>query len=368
MRTTRLKSILTVALAAAILFGFAIWGTLKKDDAQSLSERRALAAMPKLSIDSVLSGKFMSEYEQYKLDQFPLRDAFRTLKAVNTYYVFSQRDNNGIYIVDGIASKMDYPLNGASIARAAKRFGYVYDTYLKPNGIKAYLSLVPDKNYFMADANGYLGIDYDKLKDMLTSNMVYAEYIDIFGTLSIEDYYKTDLHWRQERIQDTAKALAEGMGAEASAEYTAADADTDFYGIYYAQSALPLKPDKLYYMQGGSIADYRVYDYESGKYVGVYDMDALNGRDPYEMFLHGSKSVLTIENPNSSSGRSLIMFRDSFASSIAPLIAEGFDRVTLVDIRYVAPEMLGRMVDFTQYTDALFLYGTGVINNSETIK
>ena len=132
--------------------------------------------------------------------------------------------------------------------------------------------------------------------------------------------------------------------------------------------ALPLKPDKLYYMQGGSIADYRVYDYESGKYVGVYDMDALSGRDPYEMFLHGSKSVLTIENPNSRSGRSLIMFRDSFASSIAPLIAEGFDRVTLVDIRYVAPELLGRMVDFTQYTDALFLYGTGVINNSETIK
>lgn len=365
---TKLKSILTVALAAAIIFGFAIWGTLKKDDAQSLSERRALATLPKISISSVLSGKFMSEYEQYKLDQFPLRDAFRTLKAVNTYYVFSQRDNNGIYIVDGIASKMDYPLNGASIERAAKRFGYVYDTYLKPNGIKAYLSLVPDKNYFMADANGYLGIDYDKLKDMLTADMAYAEYIDIFGTLSIEDYYKTDLHWRQERVLDTAKALAEGMGAEIAGDYTAKKADADFYGIYYAQSALPLKSDALYYMEGGSIADYRVYDYESGKYVGVYDMDALNGRDPYEMFLHGSKSVLTIENPNSKSGRSLIMLRDSFASSIAPLLAEGFDRVTLVDIRYIAPELLGRIVDFTQYTDALFLYGTGVINNSETIK
>ena len=227
---------------------------------------------------------------------------------------------------------------------------------------------MPDKNYFLAGANGYLSIDYDKLKDMLTSNMVYAEYIDIFGTLSIDDNNKTDLHWRQERILDTVKKLAEGMGADDAAEYTAADADTDFYGIYYAQSALPLKPDKMYYMQGGSIADYTVYDYESESYVDVYDMDALSGRDPYEMFLHGSKSILTIENPNSSSGRSLIMFRDSFGSSIAPLIAEGFDRVTLVDIRYIAPELLGRIVDFSQYTDALFLYGTGVINNSETIK
>ena len=151
-------------------------------------------------------------------------------------------------------------------------------------------------------------------------------------------------------------------------DFSASEFFKDFYGIYYAQSALPLKPDKMYYMQGGSIADYRVYDYESGSYVDVYDMEALSGRDPYEMFLHGSKSVLTIENPNSKSGRSLIMFRDSFGSSIAPLIAEGFDRVTLVDIRYVAPELLGRMIDFSQYTDALFLYGTGVINNSETIK
>lgn len=219
---------------------------------------------------------------------------------------------------------------------------------------------MPDKNYFLAGANGYLSIDYDKLKDMLTSNMVYAEYIDIFGTLSIDDYYKTDLHWRQERILDTVKKLAEGMGADDAAEYTAADADTDFYGIYYAQSALPLKPDKMYYMQGGSIADYTVYDYESESYVDVYDMDALSGRDPYEMFLHGSKSILTIENPNSSSGRSLIMFRDSFGSSIAPLIAEGFDRVTLVDIRYIAPELLGRIVDFPNIPMRCFYTARGL--------
>ena len=51
---TKLKSILTVALAAAIIFGFAIWGTLKKDDAQSLSERRALATMPSATITAFI--------------------------------------------------------------------------------------------------------------------------------------------------------------------------------------------------------------------------------------------------------------------------------------------------------------------------
>ena len=364
----KIRNILTLALSGLFLAGFLLAAILTPDRTDSLSERRKLAQRPVLRASAVADGTYMTAFEKYTLDQFPLRDSFRALKAFFSGDILRQLDNNGVYAADGHLAKLDYPVNTDLVRHAAERFSAVYETFFAGTGANVYYTVVPDKNYFLADANGYLSIDYDKLKDMLTSNMMYAEYIDIAGTLGIDDYYKTDLHWRQERILDTAKKLAEGMGAEASAEYTATDADTDFYGIYYAQSALPLKPDKMYYMQGGSIADYTVYDYESESYVDVYDMEALSGRDPYEMFLHGSKSILTIENPNSSSGRSLIMFRDSFASSSAPLLAEGFDRVTLVDIRYVAPELLGRMIDFSQYTDALFLYGTGVINNSETIK
>ena len=85
------------------------------------------------------------------------------------------------------------------------------------------------------------------------------------------------------------------------------------------------------------------------------------------MFLSGARSLLTIENPNAKTDKELIVFRDSFGSSMVPLLVQDYKTVTLVDIRYMNPAMLGRFVDF-HGQDVLFLYSTLVLNNSSTIK
>lgn len=84
--------------------------------------------------------------------------------------------------------------------------------------------------------------------------------------------------------------------------------------------------------------------------------------------LGGARSIIRITNPNAAKERRLIVFRDSFGSSIAPLLAAGYSEITLVDIRYISPSSLGKLIDFTKADDALFLYSASVINNSETIK
>ena len=89
--------------------------------------------------------------------------------------------------------------------------------------------------------------------------------------------------------------------------------------------------------------------------------------DPYELFLSGSKSLLTIENPYAESDRELVMFRDSFGSSLAPLLVSGYAKITLVDIRYISPELLDRFIDF-ESQDVLFIYSAPVLNNSITLK
>ena len=83
--------------------------------------------------------------------------------------------------------------------------------------------------------------------------------------------------------------------------------------------------------------------------------------------MSGSKSLLTIDNPACNNGKELIVFRDSFGSSIVPLLMEGYSTVTVVDIRYMSSDMLGRFVDF-HGQDVLFLYSTLVLNNSVTLK
>ena len=155
------QSMLTVLLLGVFLFGFAVWGILKPADAQSQSERRNLAQFPAFSLSSFASGKWTGSFESYTLDQFPLREQFRTLKSLVSLGVFRQKDNHGVYFADGVVAKLEYPMNEESLAHAQERFGFVYDRYLKGTNVKTYLSVIPDKNYFLASQNGYPALDYD---------------------------------------------------------------------------------------------------------------------------------------------------------------------------------------------------------------
>lgn len=361
------KNLITLLLLAVFLFGLSLWAVLKPADALSTSERRPLSQFPTVSVDSLLSGSFMSDFEDYTLDQFPLRDRWRTLKALAAYDLFRQQDNNDVYLSGGYAAKLDYPLNESSIDYAAGRFQYVYDRYLSGTGSKVYLSVVPDKNHFLAAAGGWPSYDSSELVDRLTAQVDFAQYLDIFPLLDIEDYYKTDSHWRQEAIVPVAQYLAQAMGTEISGQFTRNELDVPYYGVYYGYAALPLPAETIYYLTSEVLDGCTVRNWEDGTVGGIYNMDKAHGQDPYEMFLSGSVSLLTIENPNANTDRELIIFRDSYSSSLAPLLAEGYATITLVDIRYLPAARLGDLLDF-HGQDVLFLYSTAVLNNSDTLK
>jgi hypothetical protein len=92
-----------------------------------------------------------------------------------------------------------------------------------------------------------------------------------------------------------------------------------------------------------------VYDHESGKYNAVYDMSKLTSRDLYDVFLSGSRGLLTIENPNAGTDRELIVVRDSFGSSMVPLLVQDYAKVTVVDIRYINLEILDKFLEFREH-------------------
>ena len=361
------KNILSLGVCALFLLCFSLWGMLKEDDALSLSERRPLKQFPSLSTQEVLSGRFQSNFESYTLDQFPLRDRFRTLKALSVRYLFGEKDNNGIYIADGYAAKLDDTIREDSLDHAADRFRYVYETYLKDTEANIYLSVIPDKNCFLAAENGYPAMDYDRFFALMREKVDFAQFVDLTDTLSLGSYYRTDLHWRQEALLPTAQALADAMGVSLTEDFTEVMLDTPFYGVYRGQSALPMESDKLAYLTNSVLEGCRVYDYENSEYLPVYTLEKVDGSDPYEIFLSGPKSLLRIENPNAQVERKLLVFRDSFAASLLPLLAEEYSEITLVDIRYLSPSMLGKFIDFTAQ-DVLFLYSTSVLNDSATIK
>ena len=133
------------------------------------SERRPLAQMPAVTLESVGNGRFMKDFESYSLDQFPLRDNFRTVKSLFHYHILGQKDNNDIYLHEGYAAKQEYPLNPDSVNHALERFNHIYDKYLE--GSKVYMTVVPDKGYYLAEKAGQLSLDYGTLFDLMKNGM-----------------------------------------------------------------------------------------------------------------------------------------------------------------------------------------------------
>ncbi len=361
-----LKNRILIALLALFCGGgfLAFW--LMPDAAFSQSERRPLAQRPALSVPALLSGDFMAGSEDYVQDQFPLREGFRRLKALAARYVFAQRVVNGLYLEGGHLAALDKELRAPMISHAAERFGYVYEQYLADTGSEVFLAVVPDKHAFLAEGGGYPAPDYAQLVQSLCAQTDFAQYVDIWSGLSVDDYYRTDNHWRQERLLPTAQTLAAALGVTLGADYEIKSSPTPFYGVYAGQSALPIAADTLSWLENDMLAQCVVTSYDGGaaEKIPLYDPAAAQGRDPYEMFVGGADALVTIENPAAAvGGRELIVFRDSFGSSLAPLLAEAYAKITLVDLRYVRSDYLGTLVDF-HGQDVLFLYSTGLLNNS----
>ena len=365
-----MKKMKVFGLGALVLLwaalSFAAWFGPEKDFSDS--ERRKLARFPELSVKTVLDGKFMTGFESYTLDQFPLRDSFRQLKALFHYNALGQKDNNDIYIADGYAAKLEYPLNETSVSNALKKFNRIYETYLAESA-NIVFAAVPDKGFYLAEENGYPAMDYEALFAALEQGMPWAKFADLTDQLETDDYYRTDTHWRQEKIGSVAERLCETLGVASFAEdeLTQEIVERPFYGVYHGQAALPMDPEPLYVMTGGILDDCRVHNQENGKTTGLYDWEKLSSRDLYDIYLSGATALLTVENPNAATDKELVVFRDSFGSSMIPLLVKDYKTVTVVDIRYIASDYVGHYVDF-HGQDVLFLYSTLILNSSDTLK
>lgn len=359
----KVTAILVLSLWALLTLG--AWFGAPKDFSDA--ERRPLAQFPEISGSKILSGKFMSEFTDYSLDQFPLRDSFRRVKSLFHYHVLSQKDNNGIYLSGGSAAKQEYPLNAASVKHILERFQFVYDTYLQNSGSEIVFAVVPDKGFYLAEPAGQLAMDYEALLRQMEEGIPWASHVDLTGTLSGEDYYRTDTHWRQENLLDAAKALGDALGAAVLEGYIVTELERPFYGVYYGQAALPMEADTIRLLENQLLSDCLVSDFETGRTSTVYDRTKLDSKDLYDVYLSGARALLTIENPNATANRELIVFRDSFGSAMVPLLISDYAKVTLVDLRYIRSDMLDQFLEFNGQ-DVLFLYSTLVLNNSASIK
>ena len=297
------------------------------------------------------------------MDNFYQRETFRKLKTSVELDVFKKQDVNKIYKYSDFLVEQIYPLDEKSAINLTNKINYIKDSYLNETN-KIYYSIIPDKNYYTD--NSHLKLDYGKMQQIMENNLNGLQYIDIFQDLNLDSYYYTDSHWKQEKLQNVAKTIAENMNFSITQNYNEQKVAT-FKGVYAGQLPINTKEDEIKILVNNVIADANAYNYETKEQGGIYNFKKLTGYDKYDIYLSGATPLIEISNANNKTNKTLVIFRDSYASSLAPLLTEGYSKITLVDTRYISPKILNEYVDF-ENADILFLYSTLVINNSMALK
>ena len=340
----KIKDALTLGIAAAFVLMFALWSICKSDDAVSESERRPLKQFPTLNVEEVLSGRFQSNFESYTLDQFPLRDELRTLKALSVRDLFGEKDNNGIYVADGYAAKLDDTIHEDSLDHAADRFRYVYETYLKDTGANVYLSVIPDKNYFLAAENGYPAMDYEKFFALMQPK-------GRFRGLYRPDGHAVALILLPHRPRTGGRRRSSPSATAARGRDGRAHSPTDFTARHARYAVLRRLPRAV-----GTAARVRRAHLPHKRRHWTPAACTTMKAAPISLSTRSKRRTAATRMKYSSRGRSRCCAsrtrtrrRSAGSSSSAipsprallPLLAEGYSEITLVDIRYLSPTMLG---------------------------
>ena len=342
-----------------IIVGMFFINLIVKDNEISVLERRKLAQFPEITFENIINGKWIDNFEKYTQDQFVGRDYLKNIKSFWSINIFKQKDDNKMFVKDGAIYKMEYPLSQHNISKNIGKIQKVYDEYLKNQ--KVYFSIIPEKNYYLED-DDHLLMDYEKIENIMKENLNNFEYIRIFEELKLDDYYKTDIHWRQENLLGVANKINTSMGNNPlqNTEYEK-KLKGKFYGTYYGQISADVEADDLYILTNDMIEECITYNFETQKEGKVYDDTETN--DKYDVYLSGATPLISITNKSAKTEKELIIFRDSFGSSLAPLLIENYKTITLVDLRYINSDLLDEFIEFKNQ-DVLFIYSSLILNQN----
>ena len=329
--------IISISFVLFLLY-FMILGVITKDQEISKEERRKLTQFKKIELSTIFSDdNYFSYLNDYFTDQFPYRNTFRKIKAIAGTKLFLKNENNNVFEKNGYLFELNTKVNENSINHLLSKINYVSDTYLQNKN--KYFVYIPDKNYYLND------------------------------DLSLDSYYKTDIHWKNEKLEKVVNKI----GTKLNFNITFPNINntySPFYGSLYARISTNIKADTLNYLTSDIINNASVFNYEKKEIQSVYTQKNLTNVDSYDVFLSGATPLLIINNNMSNNNRELIIFRDSFGSSITPLLIEAYKKITVIDLRYIGSKNLKEIeeISFNSVNDIIFLYSIPVINNSFAIK
>ena len=240
--------------------------------------------------------------------------------------------------------------------------------------------LVPTSGLILEDklpANAPL-FDQAAIIDAVAEGMKDYNFVDVRDVLTQYKeegvYYRTDHHWTSLGALLAYGEYCKSVGLPFDASmYQDVVVTEKFRGSLYSKILdydSAFDTIKLYKKSGGK--DSFVVTLEGEKSEGFYHYNQLEEKDKYLFFFGGNYAEVVIRSQkdagdttsestgddafgNAGESRNLLLIKDSFANCFAPLVAEDYDNVYMIDMRYFRGDMQEYM-EANNITDVLVLY------------
>ena len=331
-------SVFIVVLFCLFIFGFGIFFFVTPDKDFSENENRFLAGFEAPTWKTLVSGEFMEDFEDYVVDQFPLRDKWINLKAWGER-VLGKKENNSVYFGTDKQTLFAH-FNALSDEELAKRVGYVNALGSKLE-VPLYFSIIPDKSFVWADRlpdNAPNVDDGSMIADTMELVSGDVNYIDLRDALNIaanDPFYRTDHHWTTFGAYRGYIALQNGMGGSLTVPQSEPVQVSDsFFGTTWSSCGAGwITPDAIHTWIDEDSVEVTRYPVAEPVEGELYDESFLEKKDKYSMFLGGNQPLCVLRNENSDGGK-LLVIRDSYSDSLAPFLSQDYEEVHLFDLRY----------------------------------
>lgn len=363
LKTKRRQSWVMAVLFCLLIFGLAAATALKAQKEFSETENRVLAQRPLVKAETIWSGEFEADYEEYLTDQFVWRDQWVSLKTTAERLLLKRESKDIYFAEDGYliekhtgsyetqTAERNLATLAAFVQQYGERFGEGHlSVLIVPNAVDILTDCLP---LFAAPGGGR---DYLEQMERALPQEVWLDTAEILEEHAGEDlYYRTDHHWKTLAAFYVYQAWAKKQGYHVPelSDYEIVTVTDCFEGTIQSKLGIRTKGDTIELFLPIEEPSY-VVKRDGQTENSLYDYTALDTKDKYAIFFGGNAPLFKVTT-GTENGHRLLVIKDSYANCFLPFLLGEFEEIDVVDLRYTSRK-LGEQIEAGVYTDLLVLY------------
>lgn len=365
-----------IAIFALILIILPVITLLSLPDEKepfSENENRYLNKFPDLSLSSVKDEKFMTGFDKWLSDRFTGREAWITIKN-NTQSTLGRQEISTVFTNKNqmlqIISPYDDIGTSYSMDKLEKNIDVINSFAANHSDIPVYFMLCPTSVAAYGDeilTNTMKNVSVDEkamIKDSYNS-LENVTPVDITTALMEKSseyiYYRTDHHWTSLGAFYAYEAAGKALGYEPYKlqDFHVETGSTTFQGTLFSktldQNVTKDTIDLYSLKNGGSFKLTSSNGIKTTEHESIFFKEYLNEKDKYCTYTGQNAAVVTITKEVPDTGKSILIIKDSYANSMMQFLANNYDTVTMLDMRYIN-QPVENLVEIDTYDQVLFLY------------